>query len=120
MKNFQKTVDNVADGYMRHYCAIGVVAGVVLFIVLTIAKPDMWLIWLLFSAFIGWANGLVGYAILGVVYIVIFALYPFVRMVMTKESAKRLYSGIDGKEVIKSIVWFYMTLFPVIWMVCVQ
>lgn len=118
MRSLQETINKLADNYTRHYCIIGVVVGVLLFIVLTIVKPNMWVIWLLFSAFIGWAHGYLGMSILGVVYIIALFLYPFIHLFAKKESAQKIYYGINGKEGIQCIVLFLTILFPLTWMIC--
>ena len=118
MWSLQETINKLADNYTRHYCIIGVVVGVLLFIVLTIVKPNMWVIWLLFSAFIGWAHGYIGMSILGVVYIIALFLYPFIHLFAKKESAQKIYYGINGKEGIQCIVLFLTILFPLAWMIC--
>ena len=78
----------------------------------------MWVIWLLFSAFIGWAHGYIGMSILGVVYIIALFLYPFIHLFAKKESAQKIYYGINGKEGIQCIVLFLTILFPLAWMIC--
>lgn len=118
MRSLQETINKLADNYTRHYCIIGVMVGVLLFIVLTIVKPNMWVIWLLFSAFIGWAHGYIGMSILGVVYIIALFLYPFIHLFAKKESAQKIYYGINGKEGIQCIVLFLTILFPLAWMIC--
>ena len=118
MKPFQTIINNLSDWYTRYYLLFGIVTGVLVFLLVLLYKPQMWLVGLLAGTFFGWANGLVGYAILGMGYIVVFVLYPFVRLFTNKEYAKRLYHSIDGKEALQSIVLFLMILFPTIWMIC--
>ncbi len=103
---------------MRHYLMFGIVTGVLVFLLFLLYNPQMWLVGLLAGAAFGWMHGLIGMAILGVLYIVFFVLYPFVRLFTNKENAKRVYSDIDGKEAIQCIVWFCVALFPTILMIC--
>lgn len=117
MRPIRYTIDNIKDIYTRHYLFWGIVTGVLTFLLLLLYNPQMWLVWLLAGVAFGWMHGLIGMSFLGVVYIVFFVLYPFVRLFTSKEYTKGLYRSIDGKEALQSIVWFYMTLFPVIWMI---